>query len=74
MSDSLQLHGQNTGILQARILEWIAFPSPGDLPNPRINPRSPTLQVDSLPTELSGKPSKNDALLILQMNAILYIR
>ena len=27
------------GILQARILEWIAFPSPGYLPNPRIEPR-----------------------------------
>ena len=27
-------------------------PPPGDLPNPGIKPRSPTLQVDSLPTEL----------------------
>ena len=35
------------GILQARILEWIAFPSPGDLPNPGIEHRSPTLQADS---------------------------
>ena len=34
------------------------FPSPGDLPNPGITPRSPTLWVDSLPTELSGKPSR----------------
>ena len=32
------------------------FPSPGDLPNPGIEPRSPALQVDSLPTELWGKP------------------
>ena len=24
------------GILQARILEWVAFPSPGNLPDPRI--------------------------------------
>ena len=32
------------GILQARILEWVEpFPSPGDLPNPGIEPRSPTL-------------------------------
>ena len=45
------------GILQARILEWVAFPSPGDLPNPGIKPRSPTLQVDSLPAELQGKPN-----------------
>ena len=32
------------------------FPSTGDLPNPGIEPRSPALQADSLPTELSGKP------------------
>ena len=44
------------GILQARILEWVAFPSPGDLLNPAIEPRSPTLQADSLPTEPQGKP------------------
>ena len=40
------------GILQARILEWMAFPSPGDHPNPGIEPRPPTLQVDFLPAEL----------------------
>ena len=33
------------GILQARILEWVAFPSLGDLPNPGIEPRSPELQA-----------------------------
>ena len=44
------------GILQARILEWIAYPFPGGLPDPGIKPGSPALQVDSLPTELSGKP------------------
>ena len=44
------------GILQARILKWVAFPSPGNLPKPRIEPRSPTLQADSLPTEPPGKP------------------
>ena len=31
-------------------------PSPGDLPNPGIEPESPTLQVDSLPSEPPGKP------------------
>ena len=30
-------------------------PPPGDFPNPRIKPRSPTFQVDSLPSESSGK-------------------
>ena len=42
------------GILQARIVEWVH--SPGDLPNPGIEPRSPALQMDSLPTEPQGKP------------------
>ena len=84
------------GILQARILEWVAFPfargssqprdwtqvsriadvfftswatgevqeywsgclipSSAGLSDPGINPGSPALQADSLPTELSGKP------------------
>ena len=43
------------GILQARVLEWGACPSSGDLPNPGIDPRSPTLQ-DSLLPEPAGKP------------------
>ena len=44
------------GILQARILEWVAFPFSRGLPNPGIEPRSPTLQADSLPAEPQGKP------------------
>ena len=37
---------------------WSGLPflSPGDLPNPGIEPLSPALQADSLPTELQGKP------------------
>ena len=34
----------------------LPFPTPGYLPNPGIEPRSPALQADSLPTELQGKP------------------
>ena len=49
------------GVLQARILEWIVFPSPGDLPNPGIEPRSPSLQADPSPGEPQGKP-KNTAM------------
>ena len=45
------------GILQARILEWLAFPfSRGSSQN-----RSPALQADSLPAEPKGKP-KNTGL------------
>ena len=58
MSDYLWPHGlyspwnspgQNTGVGSLSLL-------PGDLPNPGIKPRSPTLQVDSLPAEPPGKP------------------
>ena len=45
------------GILQARILEWVAIPFSGDIPNPGIEPRSPALQADALPPEPPGKPS-----------------
>jgi len=49
------------GILQGRILEWIAIPfsrgsSQGS--HPGIEPRSPTLQEDSLPAEPPGKPQR----------------
>ena len=39
------------GILQARIPEWVAMPSPGDLPNPEIKPRSPALAGGFFTTE-----------------------
>ena len=41
------------GIVQARIMEWVAFPfSRGSW----IKPRSPTVRMDSLPAEPQGKP------------------
>ena len=43
------------GILPARILQWVA-PSPGDLPNPGIEPRSPTLQVVFYQLSHEGSP------------------
>ena len=46
------------GILQARILEWVAFPFSRGFSNPGIKPRSPSLQADFLPTELWGKPQQ----------------
>ena len=65
MSNSLWGHGlpgsSVHGTLQARTLEWVDVPSPGDLPNPGIKLRSPTLQVDSLLSDLPGKP-KNTAV------------
>ena len=45
-----------SGILQARILEWLAISSAGDLPNPGTKSRPPVLQADSLLSEPRGKP------------------
>ena len=40
-----------------RILEWVAYPFCSRSSHPRIKPGSPALQADSLPTELSRKPT-----------------
>ena len=44
------------GILQARILEWVAIPFLGDLPDAGIELRPPALQADSLLSDPPGKP------------------
>ena len=44
------------GILQQEYWSVLPFPSPGDLPDPGIEPRSPALQVDSFPSEPPRKP------------------
>ena len=45
------------GILQARILEWVTIPSPGDLPDPGIKPTSPALSGRFFTTTPPGKPN-----------------
>ena len=47
------------GIFQARILEWVVIPTPGDLSNPEIEtvtPASPALAGGFLPLEPPGEP------------------
>ena len=44
------------------------FPPPGDLHNPGIKPGSPTLQVDSLPSEPQGKPKVLTGIFIPSVN------
>ena len=46
------------GILQARILEWVAFPFSRDPLNPGVKPRCPALQAGYLPADPPGKPNK----------------
>ena len=55
------------GISQARILKRVAISSPGDLPDPGIEPVSSALQVDSSPLSHPGSPS----LIIRELNLLL---
>ena len=64
MSDSLRppwtvVHQVPLSMEFSRPGYWsgLPSPSPGDLPDPGMEPGSPTLQADSLPTELPGKPN-----------------
>ena len=45
----------SVGFPQQEYWSGLPFPSPGDLPDPGIEPRSPALQADSLPSEPPGK-------------------
>ena len=47
---------QSMGFSRQEYWSGLPFPSPGDLPNPGIEPGSPALQADSLPTKIQGKP------------------
>ena len=62
MSDSLQPHGLCSlpgssihGISRQEYWSGLPFPSPGDLPDPGIEPRSPTLEADALRSETPGR-------------------
>ena len=48
----------------------LPFPSPEDLSNPGIEPGSPSLQADSLPTDISGKPKSVYRLLNSSQNKV----
>ena len=60
------------GIFQARILKWVATPSPVDLPNLGMEPRSPAFQSDSLPAEPPGKP-KNTGVGSLSLHQWIFL-
>ena len=50
----------------------LPFPSPGDLPDPGIEPRSPALRADALTSEPPGKPVLNPSNLIFPGKQALY--
>ena len=68
MSDSLPRYGLQharllcpQGFSRQEYWSGLPCPPPRDLPNPGIEPRSPTLQVDSLLSEPPDKPNSKDA-------------
>ena len=59
------------GILQARILEWVAIPFSRGSSQPRIKPGSPALQADSLPSEPPEILSKRQKDFFLEKNPFI---
>ena len=60
------------GILQARILEWVAFPFSRGSSQPRDQTGSPAVQADSLPVEPQGKP-KNTGMGSLSLLQLIFL-
>ena len=56
----------STGFARQEYWSGLPFPSPGDLPDPGIEPRSPTLQADALTSAPPGKPIGVGSLSLLQ--------
>ena len=62
------------GIFQARTLEWVAFPPPGDLPLPGIEPTSlgsPALQADSFTGEPRRRPHHSASVLKREIHLLI---
>ena len=47
---------QSTEFSRQEYWNGLPFPPPGDLPDPGVEPGSPTMQADALPSEPPGKP------------------
>ena len=64
------------GVFRQEYWSGLPFPSPEDLPNPGIEPRSPALQADSLPFEPQGSPlilDKHNLFSIKQIQRPLFL-
>ena len=63
----------SVGFSRQEYRSGLPFPSPGDFPDPGIEPRSPELQADSLLQTLPGKPSSQDILQRCSSHSNLFI-
>ena len=60
------------GFSRQEYLSGLSFPSPGDRPDPGIEPRSPALQADTLTSEPPGKPHIIRNFTVNRLNFILF--
>ena len=61
------------GILQARMLEWVAIPFSKGSPYPGMKPRSPVLQADSLLSQPPGKPKSHVYIIYMHIYVRTYM-
>ena len=57
------------GFSRQEYCSGLPFPSPGDLPNPGIEPGSPALRADTLPYEPPGKPQGTTLIIIASLGS-----
>ena len=59
-------------IIQEEYWSGLPFPSPGDLPDPGIEPISPALQADSLLSEPPGKPEVTFYIILMHISHFMF--
>ena len=57
------------GFFRQEYWSGLPVPSPGDLPDPGIEPRSPALQADALPSEPPGKHKEKEGKGVMKLQA-----
>ena len=62
----------STGFSRQEYWSGVPLPSPGDLPDPRIKPRSPAFQADALTSEPPGKPKVDHTLSALLLSCWIF--
>ena len=65
LTSAMELAPLPMGFTRQEYWSGLPFPSPGDLLNPGIEPRSLALQTDSSESEPQGKPPKKDSFIVL---------
>ena len=68
-SDTTERVNSNTGLSRQEDWSGLPFPSPGDLPDPGVEPASPMLQADSLPSEPPKKAEQQGQCVVRKIRS-----